>query len=527
MSALLSPARVVLLAVHLATKSNIDALTALAAQHSKVLHKELLLRILLTCLPETLPSSEYVSLVERIGSGEEEEELVTEDEPQEPPQEIDWSSVRDFTEEEAAKKVRRLRLLRLAWKDAPQEALEDPVTLFLIHRAHRVDEEAGLLTQLPDLVVPFLHHAPCIRTWVLSALLPLLRRNYEYYPRSPIPQTLAAFERLDDRTAVSLLLSQTGIREEELELVGRDLRGLVGPWIYNEARWSRVRVKGDQETGNGKAADQLLCPGWEQVLEWLIAQASRSWRVAVKAVEQWDGPSDVDWAEYGSMWLGDEEEGYLERRYARAVLATAYLIPESSIEALNGVNSIITKVANLLDQDPCPTLQVASSLLPPFAEESADGGHLLCAKNTTYMRNELLEDSNPLTTPNEMTTRLLHTLTLSAFILTKGGAPCTIRRAGELAFLQDEREQKAEAMKFIIALGNKGPKSDDKYWIRARNELLWLRDWGAEEGWGENDQKPQGVFGQLNKEFLEVECLKAFLSNTRKFTQTSLLLRSY
>ena len=75
MSALLSPARVVLLAVHLATKSSIDALTALAAQHSKVLHKELLLRILLTCLPETLPSSEYVSLVERIGSGEEEEEL--------------------------------------------------------------------------------------------------------------------------------------------------------------------------------------------------------------------------------------------------------------------------------------------------------------------------------------------------------------------------------------------------------------------------------------------------------------------
>ena len=175
MSALLSPARVVLLAVHLATKSNINALTALAAQHSKVLHKELLLRILLTCLPETLPSNEYVSLVERIESGEpeiEEEEL----------EEVDWSSVRDFTEEEAAKKVRRLRLLRLAWKDAPEEALEDPVTLFLIHRAHRVDEEAGLLTQLPDLVVPFLHHAPCIRTWVLSALtnttpgIPFLRR---------------------------------------------------------------------------------------------------------------------------------------------------------------------------------------------------------------------------------------------------------------------------------------------------------------------------------------------------------------
>ena len=506
MSALLSPARVVLLAVHLATRSNIEGLTALAAQHTKVLHKELLLRVLLTCLPETLPSSEYVSLVERIASAQ----LESDDEPAE----VDWSSVRDFTDEEAARKVRKLKLLRLAWKDAPAEALDDPVTLFLIHRAHRVDEEAGLLTQLPDLIVPFLHHAPCIRLWMVSALLPLLRRNYEYYPRDPIPHTLAAFERLDDRTAVSLLLSQTGVREEELELVGRDLRGLVGPWIYNEARWSREKA-GNQNAGNGEAAaDRLVCPGWEQVLEWLVAQASRSWRVAVKAVEQWNGPSDVDWAEYGNMWLGDEEEGYLERRYARAVLATAYLIPESSLEALNGVNSIITKVASLLDQDPCPTLQVASSLLPPFEESSDD--HLLRPKNATYMRNDLLEESNPLTSPNEMTTRLLHTLTLSAFILTKGGAPCTIRRAGELAFLQDEREQKADATRFILALGNKGPKSDDKYWIRARNELLWLRDWGAEEGWGYIDQQTQGVFGQLNKEFLEVECLKAFLANTRE-----------
>ncbi|EMR67420.1 putative secretory pathway protein sec39 protein [Eutypa lata UCREL1] len=456
MSALLSPPRLVLLAVHLATKSDIDSLTALASQHSTVLHKELLLRILLTCLPETLPSSEYVSLVERIESGQLEDGHES--------LEVDWSSVQDFTDEEAARKVRKLKLLRLAWKDAPEEALDDPVTLFLIHRAHRVDEEAGLLSQLPELIVPFLEHAPCIRTWMVSALLPLFRRNYEYYPNEPIAHTLSAFERLDDRTAASLLLSQTGVREEDIG------------WL----------IKFSVRVGN---------------------------RVAVKAIEEWDGPSDVDWAEYGSMWLGDEEQGYLERRYARAVLAAAYLIPESSVEALSGVNSIITKVMSLLDQDPCPTLQVASSLLPPFVEFNDD--HILCAKNTTYMRNDLLEESNPLTTPTEMTTRLLHTITLSAFILTKGGAPCTVRRAGELAFLQDEREQKAEASRFILALSNKGPKSDDKYWIRARNELLWLRDWGAEESWESTNVQAQGVFGQLNKEFLEVECLKAFLSNTR------------
>ncbi|RYP47076.1 hypothetical protein DL768_006803 [Monosporascus sp. mg162] len=484
MSALLSPPRVVLLAVHLATKSNINSLTALASQHSKVLHKELLLRILLTCLPETLPSNEYVSLVERIESGYPESDHE--------PQEVDWSSVADITDEEAIKKVRKLKLLRLAWKDAPEEALDDSITLFLIHRAYRVDEEAGLLTQLPDLIVPFLDHAPCIRTWMVSALLPLLRRNHSYYPEKPIPHTLSVFEHLDDRTAVNLLLSQTGAREEELASVGRDLRGLIGPWLYNETRWKR-QEGGGEDAESGHAVGHLVCPGWEQVLEWLITQASCSWKIAVKAVEQWDGPGDVDWGEYGTMWLRDEQQGYMERRYARAVLAAAYLVPESSVEALSGVNSIITKVTNLLDQDPCPALQVASALLSPFDE--SDQGHILCAKNAKYMRNDLLEDSNPLTTPT--------------------GVPCTVRRAGELAFLQDEREQKAEAVRFIHSFSNRGPKNDDKYWIRARNELLWLRDWGAEESSGSAHTRSQGVFGQLKREYLEIECLKAFLSNAR------------
>lgn len=84
--------------------------------------------------------------------------------------------------------------------------------------------------------------------------------------------------------------------------------------------------------------------------------------------------------------------------------------------------------------------------------------------------------------------------------------------------LQDEREQKSEALKVIRAIGNNGPKTDDKYWIRVRNEILWLRDFGAEE---DSDASPSqrynGVFGQLKKEFLEVEILNALLTNTSKF----------
>ncbi|KAI1659946.1 secretory pathway Sec39 [Daldinia decipiens] len=499
-----SAPRIVLLATYLAAKSDIESLTVLAAQHSKVLRQDLLLRILLTCLPETLPPSEYVSLVQHLESGSLETDVE--------PREVDWSSVEDFTDDEAAKKVRKLRLLPLAWEGAPKDESQDFISLFLIHRARRVDEEAGLLAQLPDLIVPFLDHAPAIRTWMVSVLLPLLRRNHEYYPHHPAVQTLSAFERMNDQAAVDLLLSQTGASEEDLSHVGRDLRGLIGPWLYNDARWARGD-ENERSSEQGQLASYTLCPGWEHVLEWITAQASKSWKVAVRAIDQWDGPGDIDLGGYASMWLEDDEQGHLEQRYARAALASAYLIPEASLEALTGVNSIVTKIMALLDQDPCPTLQVASSLLPPYTDPS--GERLLLAKNATYMRNDLLADSNPLTAPNETSTRLLHILTLSAFILTKADASCTVRKAGELAFLQDEQEQKATATKYISNLSGNGPKSDDKYWIRARNELLWLRDWGAEEAQGSPNTRVQGVFSRLKKEFLEVECLKAFLNNTR------------
>ncbi|KAI5854520.1 secretory pathway Sec39 [Durotheca rogersii] len=500
-----SASHVVLLAVHFAAKSDVESLTSLAAQHCNVLRQDLLLRILLTCLPETLPTSQYVSLIRRIESGA----LETDGDSHG----LDWSSVQDITDDEASRKVRKLRLLPLAWPNPPTGATEDPLSLFLIHRAYRVDGETGLLAQLPDLIVPFLDHAPCVRTWMVSVLLPLFRRNHVYYPHCPHVQALAAFDRMNDQAAVDLLLSQTGARQEDLSHVGRDLRGLIGPWLYNESRWKRGGEKRLPSGHDQVPSGETNCPGWERVLEWITTQASKSWRVAVKAIDQWDGPADVDLGGYASMWLEDGEQEYLEQRYARAALASAYLVPEASVEALTGVNSIIAKIMALLDQDPCPTLQVASSLLPPSA--GSIGEELLCAKNATYIRNDLLAESNILTTPNEASTRLLHTLALSAFILTKAEVPCTIRRAAELAFLQDKREQKSEAVKFIHSVCHKGPKSDDKYWIRARNELLWLRDWGAEEALGSPDARVPGVFGQLQKEFLETECLRAFLGSTR------------
>ncbi|KAK3308747.1 Sec39 domain-containing protein [Chaetomium strumarium] len=505
MTLVLSPAKLVLLAVHFAVSGDVASLATLAARHNTVLRKDLLLRILLTYLPETIPSSHYVDLIQNLESGTF---------PDTASQEVNVSSVEGLAEDDAAKRVRKLRLRPLRLPDAPVEEPEDALSLFLLRRAYNVDEEAGLLDELPALLLPFLDHSPCIRTLLVSTILPLLRRNCEYYPQEPIPYALQGFQQLPDRVAVNLLLSQTGIRQGDLSLVGRDLRGLIGPWLSDGKRW-KPRQDATGEPRGGEA----VCPGWEEVLRWLTNHASKNWKVAVSAIQQWDGPSDADLSCWDSVQWTDDQRDHLEQSYAQAALASAYLIPEASLEALDGAYSIVAKVARIRGLESVSPLASALAVLPPLTEQIPED--IMSARNVTCMRNDVTAPSNILTTPSDSSTVLLQALILSAHVLTKAGSPCTVRRAGELALLRDERDQKAEATKLIHYISNNGPKTDDQFWVRARNEILWLRDWGAEDGWSP-DGVPRGIFSQVKREFLEVEILKALLSNTRYSLATSM-----
>lgn len=504
MALLLSPPKLVLLAVHLAVKADIDGLAALAAHHGSILHKELLLRIALTYLPEALKSSEYVSFIQQLERGVF---------PEKETKNIDSAVVGGLSEDEARKRVKKLRLLPLTAPGVAGEAAQDITTQFLLCRAYRVDEEAGLLNELPGLLTPFLDHAPCIRTLMVSTLLPLLRRNCEYHAERPISYTLLGFQQLPDEIAVNLLLSQTGSQEEYLPFVGRDLKGLIGPWLLNEKRWKGRQFSPAPGTEPKDATKTSLCPGWEHVLTWLTGQAAKSWRVAVKALEQWEGPDDIDSGDLGENWLSDEERSYLKQTYARAALASAYLIPDASVEALEGAYEIVAKSASILDQDPLSPLHTAAGMLPPLAEQISD--EVTNPRNAKYMRNDLLDFSNILTSPSPSSVVFVQAVILSAFILTRSGCPISVRRAGDLALLRDEREQKAEATKLIHGIMNNNHKADDRFWIKVRNEVLWLRDWGTEDESASPDAPGRGVFGQVKAEFLEVEILKALLANNR------------
>jgi hypothetical protein len=351
--------------------------------------------------------------------------------------------------------------------------------------------------------------------------------NYEYHPQESTLQTIKSFENLDDRTGVEFLLSRTGKNVENEEdsnkTIGRDLRGLVGPWLYGDSEWKRRRLNrgSDWNTQRVTPLDEVVSDdpksaGWEEVFKWITFQATNSWITCVEAIDQWDGPGDVDLGSYGNdtVWLEEHEQQNLKTRYARAALAAAYLIPEASVESLTGVQRILARLITLLDLDRIPTLPAAAALLAPIPAvgESA----ITMPKNAAYLRTALMEERNVLTTPNLTSTSLLHGILISAYLLTRAGVQCSIRRAGELVLLQDEREQTYEFQKLAHKLGN-GPKGDDKYWTRLRNELLWLRDWGADElSGGVEGSQGRGVFGKVRKDFLETEMLKALLSNTRK-----------
>ncbi|EQK99671.1 Secretory pathway Sec39 [Ophiocordyceps sinensis CO18] len=497
MGSTLTPAKVLLLAVHLAAHADVAGLDQLVGQYPAVLHKHVLLRIILTHLPETVNPDVYVGFLQAIAAGD----FIPRPEP-----EVDTSPVSALSDQQASKRANKLHLAQLACPDAPSLDEDDAIGLFLFHRVHRMDTETGMLAHLPDLLVPFINHSPALRTWIVSTVLPFVRRNVEYYAETSPGYSLAHFQKLHGPDAVLHLLARSGSTQSHL---GRDLRGLVGPWLYENTRW----IEADSEfepTADPQAPSPISCPGWEQVLEWLASQAVTSWELTTDAVEQWDGPADVYFGHGVSLKLQDPRQRYLEQTYAKAVLASTYMMQQATADSLGASYRMCAKMRSLLGlgQDDL-SLQDALGALPdmPTAEITSLGG----AQAANHMRNGLLQSRNPLTSPSDAATGLLMTLALSAFIFTRLGVPYTVKRAGELVFLGDEREQRSEVGKLFHAMSTNAQAVDEDFWIRTRRELLWLRDWGRAST---NLGAVRGALATVPREHIESEFLKSLLAKS-------------
>lgn len=507
----LSRSKTLLAAVHFASNSDVPALRILISQNA--IAKDKLLRILLTHLPDTLDCAEYVPLLEDFISGTIEAGTQAD-------AAFDTTTVDKLSEEEAKEKARFIKLLPLKWAGAPPDIPSDPLVLFLIQRSLRIDEYTGLLDQIPQLITPFLQYSPYLRTWLISAVLPLLRLNYEYHPVGNAATSISQFDSLKESAAVSLLLSKTGTDDVYpiQKTVGRDIRGLVGPWMYGDRRCKR-RKTGLASNENVSPLDETPVNvdkylGWEEVFTWIGEKASSSWETAVQAVEQWDGPGDVDIGDYkdGSSWINEDDQQHLEVRYGRSILAAAYLVTETSAEALSGVDRMVSRLITLMDERKLPSLQQAAAMLLPIGDVT----DLIISRNAASLRNGLMKDDNPLTAPREASIQLVHALVISAFICSRAGAPLSVREAGEFVLLQDKSDQNTSFLKFL-ARGIDYPKQDEKYWTRTRNEILWLRDWGGEQlPKADTTKHGRGIFGKLSIEDIETQLLDALLRSSCK-----------
>lgn len=532
----LSSAQCILLAVHYASEANIRTLHAFTPQRLDVLSPELVLRIVLSYLPETTDPSLYTTYVREVAT-----RIYLE---QQEPLDIDTTPVTSLSPEKAQKRVNKLSTADLSPPAFPPHAPNDLLTRFIIHRANRIDAETGLLALVPRLAEPFLDTNHYLRTWYVSVVLPLLRLRYDYYPGTKDPPTLSTFEKLDGQQGIDLLLENVTNVEHDITsstdsegVIARDTRAMVGPWMYGHTERKRRRLYNKKEPKqdehntvrspprtafiklDGVSKEDKTGHDWEYVFEWMVHHAVDNFALATNLIEEWDGPGDVDLGGFHNphQYLDDDTQAKLERQYAQAAFACCYAAQADSPETIDGAHGILVRLAQLLDFEPPPELATSVKQLPKVDKHA----ELLHATDSTiYLEPDvLLRPEHPLATPRLETYMLLQMMVYSAYQLNGLGHSISILNVTKLRFFSDEDEQLALLLKIVHGLAAKG-KRDEQQWQYDYDKLIWLWNWNIELE--DQGRKGAGIFGKIEKTTVERELLKVLISNGCKSADESL-----
>ncbi|KAK5173771.1 uncharacterized protein LTR77_002452 [Saxophila tyrrhenica] len=523
----LSPAKCILLTIHYASEGNIKALHSFTPTRLDALSPKLVLEILLTYLPESLDPSEYTTYVSEVASrlylDVEREDI-----------HVDLSPVNDIDEEQAKKRVKKLNLLDIQPPSFPPDAPPDLLTRFLCHRSYRIDSETGLLNLVPQLIEPFLKQNDYIRTWYISVVLPLTRLQLEYYPDDDVEApSLSNFEKMEGKEGMDVLLrhvtgpqqnNQSGGSGVESE-VARDLKGLVGPWMYGHTERKRRKLYRSRDDGtaegltrdmrrislNGISSEHKTGHDWEHVFPWMVTQAREDFRSITQAIEDWDGPGDVDLGGFSpgnaGTYLDEDTQSKLESQYAQAVFASCYAVEADTEDTVQGAHGVLARLAALLDFIPPPDLATSVESLPKLERHAAR----LENSNTTadLEPNALLSSEHPLTTPRFETYMLLQMMVYSAYQFNGLGYPISLVNAAKLHFYAAPEEQLATLKKILHGLGNGGARKDDAQRTADRAKLMWLWNWGIDSD-DDSATEGAGVLGKIPRQSFEEEMLRCF-----------------
>ena len=510
-------AYLILEAVQLTVNVAISQLQQLVASHPEAFPFELVLRILLTYLPEVTEPETYTDFLSHLKDGTL---PVSAEHNQKGPK------IRnEISEFEARQRVRQLRLLPIANPQHLCDSTLDTFTRFLLHRASRIESETGSIPLVSQLVKPFIEHSEYLQTWAISTLLPLLRLHYDYYTEESPVNSLDELEKLSGGPAVQSLLSRAICQPGEglNANIGRDIRGVVGPWMYGQNSRKRRKldrrqrrqssVYGHTSEHDAEANQAAGSEGWEEVNEWLLNLATRNYTQAVAAFEQWDGPRDVDYGGWDRTEQGKAQHDVakiLTNRYAQAGFSAIYATASSDLDTIKGSHRILERVAKLLELPIPPDIQTSYhhslSNLPQDYIKSLSQSHLF--------HNALLRSHNPLTSPSHHALSLANSLLCSGYILNFHGCPRACRNLLSLAIFESETEQLAELRILLHTI--QGRIQDENSWEKIRHQMLWLQQW--------NSKPPEeskaaatsnlGLFCKIPSETIEIELLKAMLGKS-------------
>ena len=498
-------AQIILEAVKLTTDAEIALLHQLTNRNAGILTLDLTLRILLTFLPESTDPDLYTDFLHDILTSSSRDALSE-----------TVSYVSAISDSNTHYRVRKLHLLPLADPRQVYENITDSFTLFLLHRAHKIEAETGSLLLIQRLVDPFINHSEHLRTWAISTLLPLLRLYYDYYPHDGPFYSLENFEALVENSAIDSLLSEgaRNSKEEVKSQVARDLRGLIGPWMYGANKRKRRILDTNRKPSSSIAQLQgeyvHEVNGWTHVNDWLVDLALRDFSMAVEVLIQWNGPGDVDYGQWGGdiQQVAESKLQILTEQYAQTGLGAMYSTGGFSMETLKASHRVLQRVANLMDLQEPPGLILPHPLgtleLPPEYLSATSQSHLL--------HNSLLRPRNPFTTPTGLSVRLSYLLLESSFILEDLGYPSSCKTLAELSLFATGIEQRVELCRLLNC--PKAKSRDQAQWNTAHKQIRWLQDWNYECDYpGQSTHPPSGVFGKVKRIELEDEVLRALLNS--------------
>lgn len=511
-----SAAQLIVLATELCSKSEFQGFQDLQHLRPDVLGAELCCRILLTFAPANEPPDQYVPLLKQLRGVDVGDVLG---------QAIDSSGVEKLAEADARRRIRQMRLKQLRPLDAHDPGADDVITRFVIQQAHRVDAETGDLPFILRLAETFIDESEYLRRWLISNLLPLVRLEYEYYSEAGPALSLAEFHDLKGYDGLDVLLQKTRT-EEGRQYIVRDLRGIIGPWMYGARSSKRRKLNPSFRRASIVAQDThptLEDSGWQDVNEWILTTSLNDQDLTARAISEWDGPNDVDLGGYEDPLQPLPEDPTLSIRYGQAILATLYATEDTSVDRLRNSMQIVERVAKITGVD--VDLPRPSNFNNLLSECSAQPESIAAISRSALMFENLLEPNNALTLPSPGSLEFIGAILTSIQILKddlfyKQHLSC--RNVLNLCLFVTEEQQRQELHKTLQNFA--GISSVETDWRTTREKVVWLSRWRSTMSTRplSEHESCRALYWRVSREDIETEFFNALL--TAKQYQTAVAM---